>query len=142
VNTNGGNGGPAVRRPLARRTVRRLYRQAPRQLRVFLHTKAMGEVVRVFLHTKAPERRMDRRTKGWPRRACTASYGGGRRDRARRHARGAQTIRFSRVPTKVSPKFSTKVHQAINSKVVDVLILYHFHKGRLAFFSIIFAQLV
>jgi hypothetical protein len=82
VNTNGGNGGPAVRRSLARRTVRRLYRQAPRRLRVFLHTKAMGEVVRVFLHTKAPERRTDRRTKGWPRRACTASYGGGRRDRA------------------------------------------------------------
>jgi hypothetical protein len=27
-----------------------------------------------------------------------------------------------------------------NSKVVDQLTLYHFHKGRLAFFSIVFAQ--
>jgi hypothetical protein len=45
VNTNGGNGGSAVRRPLARGTVRCLYRQAPRRLRVFLHTKAMDEVV-------------------------------------------------------------------------------------------------
>jgi hypothetical protein len=45
VNTNGGNGGSAVRRPLARGTVRCLYRQAPRRLRVFLYTKAMGEEV-------------------------------------------------------------------------------------------------
>jgi hypothetical protein len=40
VSTNGGNGGSAVWRSLARRTVRRLYRQAPRRLSVFLHTKA------------------------------------------------------------------------------------------------------
>jgi hypothetical protein len=54
---------------------------------------------------------------------------------------GARTIRFSRVQTRFSPKSSTKVHQAINNKVVDQLTLYHFHKGRLAFFSIIFAQI-
>jgi RNase P protein component len=48
VSTNGGYGGSAVRRSLARRTVRRLYRQAPRRLSVFLHTKAMGEVVQAW----------------------------------------------------------------------------------------------
>jgi hypothetical protein len=33
------------------------------------------------------------------------------------------------------------VDQVINSKVVDLLILYHFHKGRIAFFTLVFAQL-
>jgi hypothetical protein len=42
VSTNGGNGGSAVRCSLARRTMRRLYRQALRRLSVFLHTKEMG----------------------------------------------------------------------------------------------------
>jgi hypothetical protein len=55
---------------------------------------------------------------------------------------GAKTIRFSRDQTRFSLKSSTKVHQAINSKVVDQMTFYHFHKGHLAFFSIIFAQLV
>jgi hypothetical protein len=32
------------------------------------------------------------------------------------------------------------VVQAVNSKVVDLLTLYNFHKGRMAFFSTIFAQ--
>jgi hypothetical protein len=33
------------------------------------------------------------------------------------------------------------VVQAVNSKVVDLLTLYNFHKGRMAFFSTIFAQI-
>jgi hypothetical protein len=41
----GGNGGSAVQCPLARRTVRRLYRQAPWRLRVFLHTKTKSGAV-------------------------------------------------------------------------------------------------
>jgi hypothetical protein len=53
---------------------------------------------------------------------------------------GAKTNRLSRDQTRFSPKSSTKVHQAINSKVVDQLTLYHFHKGCLAFFSIVFAK--
>jgi hypothetical protein len=57
VSTNGGNGGSPVRRPLTRRTVRRLYRQAPRRLRVFLHTKAMGEVVQARRGAVTPRRR-------------------------------------------------------------------------------------
>jgi hypothetical protein len=43
--TDGGNGGSAVRRSPARRTVRRLYRRVPRRLGVSLHTKAMGESI-------------------------------------------------------------------------------------------------
>jgi hypothetical protein len=48
VSTDGGNGGSAVRRSLARRTVRRLYRRVPRRFGVSLHTKAMGEAVQVW----------------------------------------------------------------------------------------------
>jgi hypothetical protein len=33
------------------------------------------------------------------------------------------------------------VGRVINSKVVGLLILYHFHKGCIAFFSTIFAQI-
>jgi hypothetical protein len=36
--------------------------------------------------------------------------------------------------------FSTEVDKVINNKVVDLLILYHFHKRRIAFFSTISAQ--
>jgi RNase P protein component len=48
VSTDGGNGGSAVRRSLARRTVRRLYRRVPRRLSVSLHTRAMGEAVQAW----------------------------------------------------------------------------------------------
>jgi hypothetical protein len=43
-------------------------------------------------------------------------------------------------PTK-TPKSWTEVVQAVNSKVVDLRILYNFHKGRMAFFSTICAQI-
>jgi hypothetical protein len=39
-----------------------------------------------------------------------------------------------------TPNFSTVVGRVINSKVVDLLILYNFYKGRMAFFSTIFAK--
>jgi hypothetical protein len=41
----------------------------------------------------------------------------------------------------ITQNFETKVDKEINSKVVDLLILYHFHKGRIAFFSTMFAQI-
>jgi hypothetical protein len=37
---------------------------------------------------------------------------------------------------RVSPKFCTEVHQVMNRKVVDLAILYNFHKGYIVFFSI------
>jgi hypothetical protein len=76
-----------------------------------------------------------------PRRACTASYGGGRRDRARRRARGAsarsgtKTVRFIPAQTRFSPKSSTKVHQGLITKVVDHVTSYNFYKGQVVFFS-------
>jgi hypothetical protein len=45
------------------------------------------------------------------------------------------------IQLRFTPKFSTEVGRVINSKVVDLLILYHFHKGRMAFFSTICAQI-
>jgi hypothetical protein len=39
-----------------------------------------------------------------------------------------------------TPNFSTEVGRVINRKVVDLLILYNFHKGRMAFFPTIFSQ--
>jgi hypothetical protein len=36
----------------------------------------------------------------------------------------------------------TGVHQVMNTKVVDLAILYNFHKGHLVFFSTDFAQQV
>jgi hypothetical protein len=40
-----------------------------------------------------------------------------------------------------SVRDTRSVGRVINNKVVDLLILYHFHKGRMAFFSTIFAQI-
>jgi hypothetical protein len=132
VSTNGGNGGSVVRRSVARRTVRRLYRQAPRRLSVFLHTKARtrqykrgvggdaaatragagryggaatgraarhGHAVRAYWATRAvawrfSERRTDRRTKDWPRRADLADHGAAVATPARAHA-----LWSARVPT-------------------------------------------
>jgi hypothetical protein len=36
--------------------------------------------------------------------------------------------------------FATEVIQSLNTKVVDPVLLYNFHKGRRAFFSTIFVQ--
>jgi hypothetical protein len=63
----------------------------------------------------------------------------GRRDRARRRARGAsacsgaKTVRFSPAQTRFSPKSSTKVHQGLKTKVVDHVTSYNFYKGQVAF---------
>jgi hypothetical protein len=54
---------------------------------------------------------------------------------------GTVPISSGSVPTRFSPIFPTKSGRGINSKVVDLIILYHFHKGCLAFFSIVFAQI-
>jgi hypothetical protein len=70
----------------------------------------------------------------------------GRRDRARRRARGAsarsgaKTVRFSPAQTRFSPKSSTKVHQGLKTKVVDHVTSYNFYKGQVVFFSIDRAQ--
>jgi hypothetical protein len=49
---------------------------------------------------------------------------------------------FSKQPclTEQISKKLNKVVQAVNSKVVDLLTLYNFYKGSMAFFSTIFAQ--
>jgi hypothetical protein len=49
-------------------------------------------------------------------------------------------VQHSTVWPPITQNFETEVDQEINSKVVDLLILYHFHKGRIAF-STIFAQI-
>jgi hypothetical protein len=49
-------------------------------------------------------------------------------------------VQHSTVRPLITQNFETEVDQEINSKVVEQLILYHFHKGCIAFFSIIFAQ--
>jgi hypothetical protein len=54
---------------------------------------------------------------------------------------GTVPISSGSVPTRFSPIFLTKVGRVINSKVVDLLILYHFHKRCMAYFSTIFAQI-
>jgi hypothetical protein len=65
----------------------------------------------------------------------------GRRDLARRRARGAsarssaKTVRFSCVRTRFSPKSSTNVHQGLITKVVDHVTSYNFYKGQVVFFS-------
>jgi hypothetical protein len=66
---------------------------------------------------------------------------------ARRRARGRErlapascSIQLGPVQLQITPNSSTKVGQVINNKVVDLLILYHFHKGHMAFLSTIFAQ--
>jgi hypothetical protein len=43
-------------------------------------------------------------------------------------------------PRHFSPKICIGVHQVMNTKVVDLAILYNFHKGHLVFFSTDFSQ--
>jgi hypothetical protein len=49
--------------------------------------------------------------------------------------------RLGPVQLHFAPNFSTEVVQAVNSKVVNLLILYIFYKGHIWFFSTIFAQI-
>jgi hypothetical protein len=63
---------------------------------------------------------------------------------ALRRARGRSACfanQHSPVCPPITQNFETEVDQEINSKVVDLLILYHFHKGCMDFFSTIFAQI-
>jgi hypothetical protein len=59
---------------------------------------------------------------------------------ARSGAGSAGSISINPFPLRKTPYFLTEVNKVINSKVVDLLILYHFHKGRIAFFSTFSAQ--
>jgi hypothetical protein len=61
----------------------------------------------------------------------------GTRHRARGRERlvpASCSIQLGLVQLQITPNSSTEVCQVTNSKVVDQLTLYHFHKGRLAFF--------
>jgi hypothetical protein len=93
-------------------------------------------------------RRGDRRTEA----GLDVRYGGGSGPGAwhgtRHRAHGRERLapascskRLGPVQLCFTPIFSTEVNKVINSKVVDLLILYHLHKGRIAFFSVVFAQI-
>jgi hypothetical protein len=62
----------------------------------------------------------------------------GARDVAARRHRGLDMLLVSCLNA-VSPKICTGVHQVMNMKVVDLAILYNFHKGLIVFFSTDFA---
>jgi hypothetical protein len=84
--------------------------------------------------------------------AVTAGYGRsclvGRRRRRRGPARATSSVGANRrgsisngpVQTRISPNFPTKVDQGVNRKVVDLVFLYNFYKGRRVFSSTIFAE--
>jgi hypothetical protein len=62
----------------------------------------------------------------------------------RRHMSGHSAcfaFQHSPVWPPITQNSTTEVDQVINSKVVDLLILYHFHKGCIACFSTISAQI-
>jgi hypothetical protein len=52
-----------------------------------------------------------------------------------------KTNQTSTLRSRFSPNFSTEVDQVDNRKVVDLVFLYNFCKGRRVFFSTIFAQI-
>jgi hypothetical protein len=90
--------------------------------------EALGPVVAAVLRQSCPVGR--RRDPTWPR------------ERRRAWVRaGTVPISSGSIPTQFSPIFPTKVGRVINSKAVDLLILYHFHIRCMAFFSTIFAQI-
>jgi hypothetical protein len=85
-----------------------------------------------------------------PRSACGPDVAGdGRPRRGTRGRAGAATSRRGLVPAqrfqtrllraRFFPNFGTEVHQAVNSKVVDLTALYNFYKGSRVFFSMDFA---
>jgi hypothetical protein len=93
----------------------------------------------------------ERRCEAWDRRSPRGtgvrarSVGGATNTawRARRRAwarAGAVQISNGPVQMQISPNFPTKVHQGVNRKVVDLVFLYNFCKGRRVFFSTTFAQ--
>jgi hypothetical protein len=51
-----------------------------------------------------------------------------------------RTMLITPVCLSITQKLSTKVHYVMNRKVVDLTILYNFHKGSIVFFSTDFAQ--
>jgi hypothetical protein len=59
---------------------------------------------------------------------------------ARSSTGSAGSISISPFPLRKTPYFCTEVNKVINNKVVDLLILYHLHKGRIASFSTNSAQ--
>jgi hypothetical protein len=66
--------------------------------------------------------------------ASVYAYGGGPTWRL-----GAETTRGGSVWPEFTRDFETKVHQGIYTKVVDLLTLYNFYKGRQMFWSTVFA---
>jgi hypothetical protein len=66
---------------------------------------------------------------------------------ARRHGAGARagarlrqiSVRCAPVRTRQTSKFCTKVHKAMNGKVLDLTTLYNVYKGSRVFFSMDFA---
>jgi hypothetical protein len=81
---------------------------------------------------------------GRPRRAVQRVRHGQTR-RASNVARGRvprrQLFQRSTVDSVFSQNFSTEVDQGLISKVVDLLPLYNFYKGRMVFFSTVCAQI-
>jgi hypothetical protein len=90
----------------------------------------------------------DRRSQ-WCTSGCARSAGGaGWRGHAHDVVRGCERValltrrtRLGPVQLNFAPNFSTEVVQEVNSKVVNLLILYIFYKGRIWFFSTILHKL-
>jgi hypothetical protein len=76
--------------------------------------------------------------------SCPVGRRRGRRGQARATlsvgANQRGSISNGPVQTRISPNFPTKVDQGVNRKVVDLVFLYNFYKGRRVFSSTIFAQ--
>jgi hypothetical protein len=71
---------------------------------------------------------------------CTgAARGEGAHDVAERPALRPTPFQTKLLLARFSPKICTAVHKAMNRKVVDLTILYTFHKGSIVFFPTVFA---
>jgi hypothetical protein len=106
---------------------------------------SMRRVVRTDWVRTSVQKLWDRRSRWCSGSRVRSGWGGGPawpcpRRRAWVRA-GMVAISSGSVPTRFSSIFQTKVGRVINSKVVDLLILYHFHKRCMAYFSTIFAQI-
>jgi hypothetical protein len=58
----------------------------------------------------------------------------------RRGAAGSSSFCWVPVWARITPRFGMEVHQTMNRKVVDLTILYNFHKGHMVLFSTGFAE--
>jgi hypothetical protein len=75
-----------------------------------------------------------------PRHASPAGSQRGWRATACSGRQRPKTIQTSTLRSRFAPNFPTEVDQVDNRKVVDLIPLYNFYKGRMGFFSTIFAQ--